>query len=124
MASPRYRRMWILIAVLGLVALALGLWNLLVEQDGGVNLLWQVALPALLLVIAWIQARKEDAPAPVEEPRQATMRAAATKPQEETPPATAPEPPEEGRAFPADERRGEAPAPEGGASEYDRDDRV
>lgn len=118
MASSRDRRIWIGIAIIGLVALAFGLWDLLVERDGGENPLWQVALPGLLVVIAWMQARKEHAPASAEESRGAIEATAAPRGASET--TAASEPREASPAFPGEEPREEGPAfptegpPEGG----------
>jgi hypothetical protein len=49
---------WLLVAVLGFVALALGLWDVLVERDGGENWLMQVVFPLLLSVYALIMYRR------------------------------------------------------------------
>jgi hypothetical protein len=49
---------WLLVAVLGFVALALGLWDVLVERDGRENWLMQVILPLLLSVYALIMYRR------------------------------------------------------------------
>jgi hypothetical protein len=49
---------WILVAVLGFVALALGLWDVLVERDGGENWLMQVLFPLGLAVYALIMYRR------------------------------------------------------------------
>jgi hypothetical protein len=50
----RVGAVWLLVMVLAFVALALGLWDVLVERDGGENWLTQVVLPLLLSVYALI----------------------------------------------------------------------
>jgi hypothetical protein len=50
----RVGAVWLLVAALGFVTLALGLWDVLVERDGGENWLTQVVLPLLLFVYALI----------------------------------------------------------------------
>jgi ABC-type uncharacterized transport system involved in gliding motility auxiliary subunit len=50
----RVGAVWLLVTVLAFVALALSLWDVLVERDGGENWLTQVVLPLLLFVYALV----------------------------------------------------------------------
>jgi hypothetical protein len=58
--APGRGKYWLLVAALGFVALALGLWDVLVERDGGENWLMQVILPLLLSVYALIMYRRRN----------------------------------------------------------------
>ncbi len=57
MSPSRARALYLGTAVLATIALLLGLWDLLVEADGG-NYLWQVGFPLMLLVWSLVMARK------------------------------------------------------------------
>ena len=62
----RQRAIWLVVAVLALLTLALGAWDLFVERDGGGNWLTQALLPLLLLVFAltmyWRERGRAQAP--------------------------------------------------------------
>ena len=55
----RAATIWLVVAGLALVTLALGLWDLLVERDGGGGWPSQAVFPALLLVFALTMYRRE-----------------------------------------------------------------
>lgn len=50
---------WLVVAVLALITLALGVWDLVVERDGGADWLMQVLFPLLLLVFAVTMYRRQ-----------------------------------------------------------------
>jgi len=50
--EPRGGKVWLVVAVLAILTLALGVWDLAIERDGGENWLLQVLFPLLLLVFA------------------------------------------------------------------------
>ena len=50
--EPRGGKVWLVVAVLALLTLALAVWDLAIERDGGENWLLQVLFPLLLLVFA------------------------------------------------------------------------
>lgn len=49
---------WLIAAILAFLALALGMWDLMVERDGEANWLGQAVLPLLLLVFALAMYRR------------------------------------------------------------------
>jgi putative copper export protein len=51
--------LWLVVAVLAVITLALGLWDLVVERDGGENWLLQALFPLLLLVFALAMYRRQ-----------------------------------------------------------------
>jgi ABC-type uncharacterized transport system involved in gliding motility auxiliary subunit len=55
----RRATLWLVVAGLALLALALGAWDLLIERDGGENWLTQVLMPLLLLVFALVMYRRQ-----------------------------------------------------------------
>lgn len=57
--SGRSRTLYLIFLALAAVALALGLWDVLIEADGGGNPLLQVAFPAALVVLAALLYRRE-----------------------------------------------------------------
>lgn len=50
---------WLLVAVLSLVALALSLWDMIVERDGGNDWIMQALFPLLLAIFAVTMYRKQ-----------------------------------------------------------------
>jgi hypothetical protein len=58
-APPAGQRLFLVGAALAAVALLMGLWDLLVEQDGG-SWIWQAVLPAALLALMLTLARRPD----------------------------------------------------------------
>lgn len=47
----------IIVGLLGVAGLALGLWDALVERDGGSDTLWDIILPLAVIVLAVYLAR-------------------------------------------------------------------
>jgi len=43
--EPRGGKVWLVVAVLAILTLALGVWDLAIERDGGENWLLQVLFP-------------------------------------------------------------------------------
>jgi uncharacterized membrane protein len=54
----RQGAVWLVVAVLALISLALGLWDLVVERDGGGGWLTQALLPLLFLAFAVTMYRR------------------------------------------------------------------
>lgn len=55
----RQGAVWLVVAVLAGTSLALGVWDLVVERDGGGNWLTQALLPLLLLIFAVTMYRRQ-----------------------------------------------------------------
>jgi len=51
--------LWLVVAILAFLTLALGAWDLLVERDGGEDWLMQAVLPLLLLIFAIVMHRRD-----------------------------------------------------------------
>jgi len=51
--------LWLIAAGLALVALLLGLWDLVIERDGGGDWLRQVVLPLVFLILTLAMHRRE-----------------------------------------------------------------
>lgn len=66
--QKRAGTLWLIVAVLAVIALALGLWDALVERDGGTDWMGLVALPAILLAFSLAMRRKYTRSAQPSEP--------------------------------------------------------
>ena len=58
MTPAQRRTLYLVTAGLAFLALALGVWDVAVERDGGESILWDIVFPTLLLIFALVMVRK------------------------------------------------------------------